>query len=102
MQAKPGAAMTSPRGKERLKGAALDLLAHADPVVAEFDLDVIGAGPSDRKPHGTRPPVGKGVHQGIQGEVGQHLAIRPGIAVHGDFFADFDIERDRRPLQGGQ
>ena len=102
MQAEAGAAVAAAGGEERLEGAALDLLAHADAVVGELDLHVVAAGTADRQPHGARAPVREGVHQRIQDQVGQHLAVGAGIAVHHDLLGDIDGERDRRALQRRQ
>ena len=41
VQAKPGAAARAPGREERLKGAPLHVLAHADAVIVELDLDLV-------------------------------------------------------------
>src|SRR5215472_7074627 len=43
VQTEPGAAAITSRGEERIKGAQLDLLGHADPVVRDRNLDVVAS-----------------------------------------------------------
>ncbi len=71
------------------------------PSSAELDLDVIGAGPADREPHGAGLPVRERVHQRVQDQVGQHLAVGAWVAVHRDFLADIDA-RTRSPTASGR
>src|SRR5437762_5629018 len=41
---------------------------------------------------GSSCTVRKGVHGGIENQVGEHLAVRSGIAVHGEIALAFDVD----------
>src|SRR3984893_15328864 len=84
MQAEPGAALVAARGEERVEGAAPDVEAHADAVVGKQDLDIVLAGLPHLDVDRAGLAVRKGMRHRIEEQVGQHLSVGPGIAVHGD------------------
>ena len=69
------------------------------PSSANGDLDVVGADPPRRQPHGAGRARPERRARRVEDKVGQHLAVGPGIAVHDDARRDVDRERDRRSLQ---
>ena len=91
VQAEPGAAAVAPGGEERLEGAPLHVLAHADAVVVELDLDMVGPALARRRAACVPARLsGKRMHQRVEHQVGQHLAVGPGVAVHRDFLRNVD------------
>src|SRR5262249_19141959 len=83
VEAKPGAALAAARREERIERATLDLVAHADSVVGHKDVDVVAHLPRlDDDASGA--PVGKGMNDAVEEQVGQDLPIRARIAVHAD------------------
>src|SRR6266436_521902 len=82
MQAEPGTALIAARGEERIERAAADVHAHAAAIVGKKNLDIFLA----RRPHldvdRAGFAVGEGVRHGIEEQIGQHLSVGSGIAVH--------------------
>ena len=83
VKAKAGAALVPARGEERVERAALDILAHAHPVVGYEDIHVLAdlAGLDD---DASGPALGKSVDHAVEKQVGQDLTVGARIAVHGD------------------
>ena len=83
VQPKACAALVAPGREERIKHLTPDLRAHAAAVVGKQHFDVVLAGPVRGNADGALRAVRKGVRRGVEQEIGEHLAVRPGIAVHG-------------------
>src|SRR5689334_9187256 len=94
MQAEPGAALIAPRGEERIERAAPDVETHADAVVRKQDLDIVAVIFPHLDLDGAGPAVRKGVRDGIEEQVGKHLPVWPGIAVHCQTRLALDVERE--------
>src|ERR1700738_2289514 len=93
MQAEPGAPLAAARGEERIAGAATDVEAHADAVVGKQDLDIVLAGFPHLDVDRAGLAVRKGMRHRIEEQVGQHLSVGPGIAVHGEIGLAVDVQR---------
>ena len=77
-----GAALIAPRGEERIESATPHIRRHANTIVREQDFDVTDPGFPHLDLDGTARSVREGVSHRIQQQVGQHLPIWTGIAVH--------------------
>src|SRR5262245_37171129 len=74
VQAEPGAALVAAGGEEGIEGATLGLLAHADAVVGDEDVDVVAHLPRlDDDAAGAA--IGKGVDHAIEEQIGEHLPV---------------------------
>ena len=93
MQAKPGAALVAPRGEERIEGAAADVEAHAAAIVGKDDLDIVLAGFAHLDVDRAGLAVRERMRHRIEEQVGEHLSIGAGIAVHHQIGLALDIER---------
>src|SRR5207237_10900190 len=82
-----------PTGREeRIEGLAPDIEAHAATVVRKTNLNAISADGPDLDVDETCLAVGKGMQGRIEEEIGQHLPVRAGIAVHRQIGGTFDGE----------
>ena len=79
---RPVPPLAAPGREERVEGAPLHLLAHAEAVVAEQDLDMVGAARARVKADRAGRAVRERMRHGVQDQIGQNLAVGPGIAVH--------------------
>src|SRR6516164_7583191 len=95
VEAKPRVAFGAARGEERVEHMTLNFLGNAAPIVGERDLDLAGTDASRVELHVPDRSVGEGVGDGIEDEVGQHLAVSARVAVERDVGGD--IERKRTP-----
>ena len=91
MQAKAGTSIAT-RRKEWIERLTPDIEAHAAAIVAKENFDVVGS----RRPHpdvdGAALSIGKRMPDRVEEEIGQHLAVRSGIAVHRQIGLAFDVE----------
>lgn len=67
--------------------------AHAATIVGDDDLDIVLAGLAHPDVDDPRTSVREGVRHRIQKQIGQHLPVRPGIAVHGQVGLALDVQR---------
>ncbi|EEF23016.1 conserved hypothetical protein, partial [Ricinus communis] len=91
-QPQPAAALAQLGGEERVENARHVFRRDAAAVVAEADLHAAVDWGVGAQPHAAAAFAGKRVQQGVVDEVGNHLAVRAGIAVHhhGVRHLDFD------------
>src|SRR6516225_9788552 len=75
VQAKTGAAMIEPRGKERIKGAPPHFLRHADAIVRNGDLNVVAANRPRAYAQSSGATVRIRMDHRVEEQVCQHLAI---------------------------
>ena len=92
VEAEPGAALRPSRGEKRIENAASNVLRHAAAVIGERDLDLVQPEPARLDQHLSAGPIGEAVRDGVEDEVGQHLPVGPGKAVHGDIGGYLDCE----------
>ena len=92
MQAKADAALVATRGEERIERLASIIGAHAAAVVGEENFNIILASRSYFDLDAAFLAVGKRMGDRIEEQVGQHLSVRSGIAVHGQIGLAFDLE----------
>src|SRR5229473_1561858 len=81
------------RREERIECAPPDIEAHAAAIVGKEDFDVVLAGLPNLDIDGAGLAVRKGVRHRIEEQIGEHLAIGPGIGVHGQIGLAVDAER---------
>ena len=93
VQAKTGGAMVTASGEEWIKSMTFDLRRHAASIVREDKLDagVLCCGHLDHD-H-SLATAGKPVGQGIEGEIGEGLAERPGVTIHRKIGPALQVER---------
>src|SRR6202011_1407885 len=90
----PGAALIAPRGEERIERAAADVEAHADAVVGKQDLDIVRAGLAYLDVDRAWLAVRKRMRHRVEEQVGKHLSVGAGIAVHRQVGLAIDVERE--------
>ncbi len=101
MQPEPGAALIAPRGEERIERAAADVEAHADAVIGKQDLDIVLAALAHLDVDRAGLAFRKRVRHRVEEQVGEHLSVRAGIAVHRQIRLAIDVERQIVLAQAG-
>ena len=97
VQTEAGPTFVPPGREEWIERAALGVLAHSNAVIGHEQLDII-VRRRENVPRfdldGAGSAVGKGVNHAVKEQVGQHLPIGAGIAVHENAGGNIDAERD--------
>ena len=70
----------------------LHFLRNAAAVIGERDLDLVHAEAACLDQHVSARPIGEAVGNGVEDEVGQHLPVGAGEAVHDDIAGYLDCE----------
>src|SRR5271154_3891954 len=93
MQPEAGAALAAARREEWIERPVPDIETHAAAIVGENNFDIV----LPRRPHPDVDDaclaVGKRVRDRVEEQVGQHLAVRAGIAFHRQIGRALDIEK---------
>src|SRR6266436_6131668 len=84
VEAETDTALGTSGGEERIKHVTLDFFRNAAAVIRESDLDLFRAEATRLDQHVSARPVGEGVSDGVEDQVGQHLPVGAGEAVHDD------------------
>ena len=90
VQAQASALIASCR-EERIKRLVPDIEAHAAAVVEKENFEVVAPGRPNLDVNCAFRAVGKSVPNRVEEEIGQHLAIWPGIAIHRQVRFTLDI-----------
>ena len=93
VQPESGAALIPARGEERIEGAAPNVEAHAAAIVGKNDLDIVLAGFPRLDVDRSGSAVGESVCHRIEEQIGQHLPVGAGIAVHQEIGLAIDVQR---------
>src|SRR5450755_1152137 len=93
VQSEAGAALVAPGREKGVEHLAPDLRAHAAAVVRKQHFNIVLARHPRCDLDGSTCAVWKGLNRRIEDQVGEYLAIRAGIAVHGEIGLAFDVDR---------
>src|SRR5262249_38518797 len=106
VQTKTTRTIMAARGEKRIERPPLDVGSHATAGIGEQKLDMLVVRRANRDVDGPLAAVREGMRHGIDGEIGQSLTERPGIAVHGKTGLTAEAERNvavfQLPLELGE
>src|SRR5258705_1375435 len=92
VQAEPDTALRTSGGEERIENVTLNFFRNAAAVIRESDLDLFHAEATRLDQHLSARPTGEAVSDGVEDEVGQHLPVGAGEAVHDDIGGHLNCE----------
>ena len=101
VKAEASAALRSPGGKERIEDMPLHLVRHSLTVVRNDDLNVGRVETASTDQNASAVNAIEAVSNRIEDEIGEHLPVWPGEAVHHDVSRNLYDERTLRFLQAG-